>query len=389
MESSEVFTGQPSSRSTDTVESAIGSIIHLLRPGVTNLSQGMVYWTPPAEAVESAKIAASATRTHRYGPIQGAPELLSALQEKITRENKLTNRRIMVTAGANQAFMNVVLTVCDAGDEAVLFAPYYFNHLMALQLTNVTPVVIESTRTDSFDIGLDALRANLTPRTKLVILVSPGNPTGAVQPESVVRELQKLCLERGIWLYSDEAYENFTFDDARPHFSPDGPNVINAYSFSKAYSMAGWRVGYIAYPPALESGLAKAQDTIPINASQVSQQLAVSCLQRGSAWVREQVQTLERNREAIWDAVSVMPGTIKTTGAFFFMIRLPEGVDDLKAAEFLATEFKVLLIPCSSCGVSGYLRVSYGNLPPDECVEAARRLKAGLLALRERSSNLA
>jgi aspartate/methionine/tyrosine aminotransferase len=149
--------------------------------------------------------------------------------------------------------MNIVLAICDPGDEVVLFAPYYFNNIMALQLANVTPVIVPCKE----DLTPDIAKITFTPKTKMVVLVTPSNPSGAVVPESTIRELQQKCLKANVWyvvmndvlslirlrLVSDEAYEDFIYNENNPHYSADGKNVINIYSFSKAYGMHGWRVG--------------------------------------------------------------------------------------------------------------------------------------------------
>ena len=113
----------------------------------------------------------------------------------------------------------------------------------------------------------------------------------------------------------------------------------------------------------------------------MSQQVALECLRIGTQWVTDRVQTLHQNREAVWNAVSQMPGTVKTTGGFYFLVKLPKGIQDMDAVRYLAKVWEVLVIPCTSCGVSGFLRVSYGNLPQEECSIASQRLKNGLAAI--------
>eukprot|EP01119_Soliformovum_irregulare_P000148 TRINITY_DN10110_c0_g1_i1.p2 TRINITY_DN10110_c0_g1~~TRINITY_DN10110_c0_g1_i1.p2 ORF type:complete len:156 (-),score=65.34 TRINITY_DN10110_c0_g1_i1:181-648(-) len=146
--------------------------------------------------------------------------------------------------------------------------------------------------------------------------------------------------------------------------------------------MHGWRVGYIAYPESIQDGLEKVQDTIPINVCQISQQLAKKVLSDyKSDWARDQVKTIQSNREIIWDAVAQMTGTVKTCGAFYFFVKLPMGIQDEKAVKFLAENFKVGVLPGNSSGMSGYLRVSYGNLKLEECQKASLRLKQGLASI--------
>ena len=174
----------------------------------------------------------------------------------------------MVTAGGNQAFLNVALGILDPGDEVILPVPYYFNHEMAITMVNARPVLVPTDSNYQLDLG--ALRAAITPRTRAIVTVSPDNPSGAVYPETTLRAVNALCAGHGILSYysSDEAYEYFTFDDAR-HFSPASipgasAHTISLFSMSKAYVFASWRVGWMVFPTELEPAMQKIQDTVII-----------------------------------------------------------------------------------------------------------------------------
>jgi len=274
------------------------------------------------------------------------------------------------------------MTLCDVDDEVVIFKPYYFNHLMALQLNQVK-AVFAPCRPDDLTPSLSALPDLITPRTKALVLISPNNPTGAVTPPETVRTIQQMCQDKGIWLISDEAYEDFVFDGAQ-HYSPVGPNVINIFTFSKSYGMAGWRVGYLLFPPELKDGMDKVQDTVPINTCQLSQRLALHALTHaGQAWVASMVDTLEKNRAYVWDALAPLRQAgedvvCRTRGSLYILAKLPEGVDDMDAVRFLSHHHKVAVLPGKGFGAPGYLRVSFGSLSPEVCQVAAQRLKQGL-----------
>ncbi len=348
----------------------------LLRPGVANLSQGMVHWGPPAAALEAAHGALDRPESQRYTPDRGLTELREELVRKVGEENGLRGREVMVTAGGNQAFINLVMALCDSGDEAILFTPYYFNHLMAFQMAGVT-VRFAPCGPDHHP---DLERLPLTERTKAVVLVNPTNPTGAVTPPEVVHELTGRLEEAGAWLISDEPYEDFHFQGAG-HTSPDGEHVLNLYSFSKSYGMASHRIGYIAHSPDLAEALVKVQDTVTVCAPHLGQLLALAAVREaGSTWVREQVAGLVPNREAIWQAVAPL-GPVRTKGAFYFLVPLPDGLDDWKVVRQLALEHGVLVAPGTPFGAPGHIRVSYGNLPEDECAQAAHGLARGLEGL--------
>lgn len=345
----------------------------LLTPGVANLSQGMVHWGPPPAALEAAHRALDRPESQRYTPDRGLAELREELVRKVQSENGLRDREVMVTAGGNQAFLNLVMALCDPGDEAVLFTPHYFNHLMAFQMAGVK-VRFGPCGPDHVP-DLDHLP--LTGKTKVVVLVNPANPTGAVTPVGVVRRLARLCEEAGAWLISDEPYEHFLYEGTT-HASPDGDCVLNLYSFSKSYGMASHRIGYIAHSPELAEALVKVQDTVTVCAPHLGQLLALAAVREaGSGWVREQVAGLSPNREAIWRAVAPL-GPVRTGGAFYFLVPLPRGLDDWQVVRDLATDHRVLVAPGSPFSAPDHIRVSYGNLPAVECAQAAERLARGL-----------
>jgi aspartate/methionine/tyrosine aminotransferase len=281
-----------------------------------------------------------------------------------------------------------MLAILDSGDEVILLAPYYFNHEMAVQMIGGR-VVSVPTRTDH-QIDLDAIRAAITPRTRAVVTVSPNNPTGAVYDEASLRALNALCAERGVFHVHDETYEYFTYGSA-VHFSPgsiDGApaHTISLYSFSKAFGMAGWRVGYLVAPAALEEPLGKIQDTSLICATIVSQRAAVAALRIGRAYVTPHLQVLDRMRRRVHDALSAagMPcDAPEALGAFYSFPRVRTRLDDMTLAERLIREHRVAVVPGSAFGATGgcTIRVSYGALDEATVAEGVGRLVTGLRAL--------
>src|SRR5688500_9438301 len=218
-------------------------------PGTISLGQGLVSWDPPQAAIDALQAFPAAASDHKYGPVEGLPELVTLLAQKLQAENGIAPRRnrVFVTAGGNLAFMNAVLAVTNPGDEIVLPVPYYFNREMAIVMAGCTAVPVA---TDArYQLRVDALAAAITPRTRAIVTVSPNNPTGAVYPEHDLRAVNALCRDRGLYHINDEVYEYFVYDGAA-HFSPASmPGseewTISLYSFSKAYGMASWRIGYM------------------------------------------------------------------------------------------------------------------------------------------------
>lgn len=354
-----------------------------------SLAQGVVYWQPPKQALNKVKELVWEPSISRYGADEGLPELREALTQKLQKENKLVKSSVMVTAGANQAFVNLVLALCDAGDSVVMFAPYYFNAYMSFQMTGVTNILVGPGNPDTLHPDADWLERTLSeakPVPKVVTVVNPGNPSGTYIPDPLLKRISDLCREAGSWLIVDNTYEYFMYDGLK-HSCIEGDHVVNIFSFSKAYGMMGWRVGYIAYPSGVEgfqTQLLKIQDNIPICASILSQHLALYSLEMGPEWVTEQVKDLVKNRDVILEALSPLgEGAVKGgEGAIYLWAKLPEQyVDDDKVVRWLATRHGVVVIPGGACGCPGHLRISFGGLTENDCKAAAERLR-GCLGLR-------
>ncbi len=360
-------------------------------PGTISLGQGVVSYGPPPEALEAARHFGSSSADHRYGPVEGLPPLIAALEEKLARENGIHVRpgsRIVVTAGSNMGFMNALLAIADPGDEIILPVPYYFNHEMAVVMANATPVLVPTTA--DYQLDLDAIAAAFTPRTRAVVTVSPNNPTGAVYPESDLRALNALCRDRGVFHVHDEAYEYFTYGDAR-HFSPGSiddaaAHTVSLHSFSKGYGMASWRVGYMVIPALLWDAVNKIQDTLLVCPPAVSQHAALAAARVGQAYARAGIESLDRTRQAIHRELTsrdVPCDTPVATGAFYYFIRVRSTLDPLQLVERLVREHKVAVMPGSAFGAARgcYLRVSYGALDERTAAEGIGRLTAGLRAI--------
>jgi aspartate/methionine/tyrosine aminotransferase len=358
-------------------------------PGTLSLAQGIVHWQPPPSALKRASEAILQPSCNSYGPDEGSPELREALKHKLNSRNGLYDYDVQVTAGANQAFANVVISLLDPSDTACLFVPYYFNHLMAIQMTGgANSVLLGPCDPKTFHPDLEWLASRLAGPSppKMVVLVNPCNPTGVLLSREELDRAVEMCARAGCWLVIDNTYEDFVYG-GRKHYTPGGPHVVHIFSFSKAYGMMGWRQGYIAYPSTengfLASQLLKVQDTIPICPTQISQEVALGALEAGPDWVAARVRELDVNRNAILDALSPLgtlgDGIAGGEGAIYLWARLPDGCeDDGAVVEWLVRRHKVCLIPGSSCGCPGHVRVAFANLVPSICAEAAVRLKKGL-----------
>src|SRR5919199_6805925 len=215
-------------------------------PGTISLGQGVVHYGPPREAIEAAAQALSDPATHEYQDGAGVPVLLERLAEKLRIENGIDvsrGCRVMVTAGANMAFVHALLATTEPGDEIILPVPFYFNHDMAADMAGCKAVRVPTD--EHYQLRLDRIRAAITPRTRAIVTISPNNPSGAVFTEASLREVNALCRDRGLYHIADEVYEYFTYGSARHvssgSFANATDHTISMYSLSKAYGFAGWR----------------------------------------------------------------------------------------------------------------------------------------------------
>ena len=360
-------------------------------PDTISFGQGVVHYGPPDQAKKRLQDFWSDAAHHQYGPILGEPLLQACIRQKLEKENQidLSSRSIVVTAGSNMGFLNLVLAITDPGDEVILLLPYFFNQEMAIRIAGCEPVLVD---TDSdYQPVPSRLEQAITPRTRAIVTVSPNNPTGAVYAESVLREINALCLDRGIYHLTDEAYEYFVYDSAR-HFSPGSiPNsrshTISLYSLSKSYGFAGWRIGYLVAPSELQGSLEKIQDTNVICPSIPSQFAALGALEAGREYCRPFIERMNQTRRIVLDALSGVSDRIErveTAGAFYVFLRFKDqNINDMDLVRSLIEKYRVALIPGRAFGVQGAccLRLSYGALHPEIVAKGLGRLVEGISRL--------
>jgi aspartate/methionine/tyrosine aminotransferase len=371
----------------------IPTVAALIRdnPGTISLGQGVAYYGPPPEAVDNISAFLVDPENHKYKPVQGVPQLVEAFGAKLRSENGIEvegRSTVVVTAGANMAFMNALLAVTSVGDEIIIQTPYYFNHEMAISMAGCRPVPVDTD--EHYQLRPDAIRAAVTPRTRAVVTISPNNPSGAVYSQALLREVNDICRERGIYHINDEAYEYFTYGDAR-HFSPGSiegasGHTISLFSLSKAYGFASWRIGYMVIPADLFDAVQKIQDTILICAPVISQYAALGALRVGRDYCRSKLPVIAASRGHVLEELAGI-GDICTVpaaeGAFYVLLRVHAALDPMDLVERLVRDFGVAVIPGGTFGLSDgcYLRVSYGAMTEETAAEGIRRLVKGLRRL--------
>jgi len=362
-------------------------------PGTVSLGQGVVSYGPPDEAVNAAHAFPVHPGDHRYGAVEGEATLVALVEDKLRRDNGIEVKgasRVVVTAGGNQAFMNAILAVTDPGDEVILLVPYYFNHEMAIEMAGA--VVVPVPTDEACQLDLSAIEAAITARTRAIVTVSPNNPTGAVYPRGALRAVNELCRARGLFHISDEVYEYFTYQGVS-HFSPGSINgaaghTISLYSFSKAYGMASWRMGYMVIPESLWAAVNKIQDTLLVCPPLVSQHAAAAALRVGRSYCAGHVKQLDRMRTMMADALSApgVPCDVPAAlGAFYYFVNVHTTLDSRALAERLIRQHRVAVIPGSAFGASDgcRIRVSYGALDEATAQEGVSRLVHGLKNVKD------
>jgi aspartate/methionine/tyrosine aminotransferase len=365
----------------------VGELIRA-NPGTISLGQGVAYYGPPPEAGQYLQKFFADPVNHKYKLVQGIPELLEAIEEKLSAENGIrvgADQRIVVTAGANMGFVNAVLAIADPGDEIILNLPYYFNHEMAITMGDGRAVCVPTD--ENYQLQPEAIENTITSRTRAVVTISPNNPTGAVYPESMLRQVNDICRRRGIYHISDEAYEYFTYDGVK-HFSPgsiEGSSqyTISLFSLSKAYGFASWRIGWMVIPERLFMPVRKIQDTILICPPVISQWAAVGAMHAGRAYCQDKLRETRDIRRLVLEKLREIDDLVtipRADGAFYFLARIHTDMDPMRLTQRLIEEHKVAVIPGTTFGIQDQclLRIAYGALQKDTAAEGLGRLIHGL-----------
>lgn len=310
-----------------------------------------------AEHIKQAGIRAILENKTVYTPADGLPELRAAVAEKLHNENGLaaTENTVTVVPGLTTGQMLVYLAILDPGDEVIVFDPYYppYPHLASM----VGGHVVYVSTLPTFHPDLDALEMSITNRTKVIVVNSPNNPTGAVYPEHVLRQIAKIAERHNLLIISDEIYEHFVYDT--PHFSIGSiyPNTITLNGFSKEYAMTGWRLGYIAAPAEIINAIDELQQYGIMSSSSIAQYAALAALKH-----RPQiVDKYRQKRDYLVPKLQEMGFRVQgAEGAYYAFVKAPQ---DLIDTEFVdrATEHNLILVPGRAFSrLHGFVRISYG-----------------------------
>ncbi len=337
---------------------------------IVSLGQGIPAFAPAPIIEQAIRNAFKGETMHKYSQDEGIQELRYELAQKLSSHNNIQadpDNEIIITSGANQAFMAALLTVTEPGDHILLPAPYFVNHEMAVRICGRVPIEVPLSEEDGFQIRLDALVPYVDAKTRALVIVSPNNPTGAVYGKEEVIECASFMANRGIFTISDETYEFFVHDGAL-HFSIGSipqlsQHVITIGSFSKTFAITGWRLGYLVSSREVWTQAIKAHNAMILCAPVPAQLAVLAVLKSYSDFVADKLRTLQEGRTYLRNELRAIPHLSwhPTDGAFFALARvdLDESVDAI-AADILETAH-LLVVPGTTFGRygEGYLRLSY------------------------------
>jgi aspartate aminotransferase len=346
----------------------------------------------PAHIVAAAEAACRVPRNHHYTPAGGLPELKAAIAEKTAKDSgyDVAPGQVVVTNGAKQAIYNSCAALLDPGDEVLLPAPYWVTYPEAIRLAGGVTVVVPTDESTGFRATVNALEAARTPRTKMLLFVSPSNPTGAVYTPEEVTAVGQWAADHGIWVVTDEIYEQLVYGDNRfssmPVLVPElADTCVVVNGVAKTFAMTGWRVGWMIGPPDVVKGAVNLQSHATSNVANVSQMAALAALTGDMDPITSMREAFDRRRRKMFEILSGMPGVtcLEPEGAFYAfpsfagVLGRPIGgtqVDTtLQLADVVLDKAKVAIVPGEAFGAPGYVRLSYA-LGDDALVEGLTRL---------------
>ncbi|MFE7316989.1 pyridoxal phosphate-dependent aminotransferase [Streptomyces sp. NPDC057555] len=347
----------------------------------------------PGYIVEAAVEACRNPKFHRYTPAGGLPELKNAIVEKTRRDSgyEVEAANVLVTNGGKQAIYEAFAAVLDPGDEVIVPAPYWTTYPESIRLAGGVPVEVVADETTGYRVSVEQLEAARTERTKVVLFVSPSNPTGAVYPREQVEAIGRWAAEHGLWVLTDEIYEHLVYGDAEFSSLPvvvpelrDKCIVVNGVA--KTYAMTGWRVGWVIGPKDVVKAATNLQSHATSNVSNVAQAAAIAAVSGDLTAVEEMKVAFDRRRQTIVRMLNEIDGVLcpEPEGAFYAYpsvkgllgkeIRGKRPQSSVELAELILEEAEVAVVPGEAFGTPGYLRLSYA-LGDEDLVEGVSRIQ--------------
>ena len=359
---------------------------------VVGFGAGEPDFPTPDYIVEAAVEACRDPRWHRYTPAGGIPELKQAVADKTLRDSGLSVEagNVLITNGGKQALYNAFAALLDPGDAVLLQAPYWTTYPESIALAGGTPVIVPSDESSGYRVTVEQLEAARTPATKVLVFVSPSNPTGAVYTPEQVAEIGRWAADAGLWVVTDEIYEHLVYGDARFSSMPvavpelvDRCVVVNGVA--KTYAMTGWRVGWMIGPTDIVKAATNLQSHATSNVANVSQVAALAAVTGDLRAVEEMKVAFDRRRILMVDLLNAIPGVTCPTpeGAFYAYPSVKDvlgksirGVRPQSSAELaglILEHAEVAVVPGEAFGTPGYVRLSYA-LNDDDLIVGVNRM---------------
>jgi aspartate/methionine/tyrosine aminotransferase len=308
---------------------------------------------------------------HHYTPDLGFTKVRKRVEQYLSNyyNKEISWLNVILTSGGNTAFYNVLSVIIEPKDEVLIISPYYFNHIMALQLLYANPIYIETSYEKQFIPETEVINEKLTDKTKAIVLISPNNPTGAVYKEGLIEKMLDICEERDLFLILDETYSEFIYKDNRiikSYFHRNSERLVHIGTFSKNFGLSGWRIGYLVLPTNLKQAYLKIQDTITIAPPSVSQLLVDFLIKNNIDLVSQHMQDLVESRNLMRRKIeeNSLFEVTSTSGALYFFVKLNTSTNGEIFAKKLASDYNIVVIPGNVFGSSynQFIRFSFGSL---------------------------
>ncbi|MEW2547936.1 pyridoxal phosphate-dependent aminotransferase [Streptomyces sp. NPDC047002] len=347
----------------------------------------------PDYIVDAAVEACRTPRFHRYTPAGGLPELKSAIAAKTLRDSgyEVDSAQVLVTNGGKQAIYEAFAAILDPGDEVLVPAPYWTTYPESIRLAGGVPVDVVADETTGYRVSVAQLEAARTERTKVLLFVSPSNPTGAVYSREDTEAIGRWAVEHGLWVLTDEIYEHLVYGDAGftslPAAVPElREKCVVVNGVAKTYAMTGWRVGWAIGPKDVIKAAANLQSHATSNVANVSQAAALAAVSGDLSAVAEMRAAFDRRRRTIVRMLSEIDGVVcpEPEGAFYAYpsvkallgkeIRGSRPESSVELAALILDEVEVAVVPGEAFGTPGYLRLSYA-LGDEDLVEGVSRIQ--------------
>jgi aspartate aminotransferase len=346
---------------------------------VISLSAGEPDFDTP-QPVKDAAIKAIREGHTKYTPSIGMPNLRRAIAEKLLAENglKYDHTQVFVSVGAKQCLFNLQFVLCDEGDDVLIPSPYWLSTPEMAKLAGANPVYVPCPEEKAFMLTADAVRKAWTPKTKMIVINSPNNPTGAVYDEKELVAIGKFCIEKKVFVVSDEIYEKMIYDGKKHHsilaLVPDlREQAAIVGGFSKTWSMTGWRVGYCAAPKDVVDACDRLQGHMTANTATPSQHAALAAMILDESFTEGMIKEFDKRRKFCCERIKKIPGVsaVEPHGAFYILIRVDglygksiggkKVTDSLTFCEALLDREKVAAVPGVAFGTDRHIRISYAT----------------------------